>query len=476
MIGKAGRPDSVPTVSERIGKGGRRIAGRISRRPVLRAGYGALLALLVFSAVEAYYIQSTVSEKNIEIYRQYVRQDEAVSELRRAIWQGANHARDFFLSSNPDRLEIFRTQLQQLRVASAGLMGQLEGLSAPGRARELKTRVEEFWVTLEQVAAGKKEIDPSVAYQFVQREIVPRRSSAANALRELTVAGQEALQNNELEFVRSRRAAARRMFLILGASVIFGLFIALFSLKHAENLERESLRQYEEVAQAKRDLERLSARLLEIQEEERGRLARELHDEVGQTLTALRIEISHALAASREPQIRERLERARGLAERTVQTVRDISLLLRPAMLDDLGLAPALQWHLEHFSRRSGIQCEFTEEGLHDFLPESVKTCVYRVVQEALHNCEKHAAASRIRVSVRQTPEQLTVEIEDDGRGFALDSKGLPPGSGFGIAGMRERAAIVGGALAFESAPGLGTKLSLAIPLAGRGCELGVRA
>ena len=150
-----------------------------------------------------------------------------------------------------------------------------------------------------------------------------------------------------------------------------------------------------------------------------------------------------------------------------VQTVRNISLLLRPALLDDLGLTPALQWLAEDFEKRSGVVCEFSEEGVDDLLPDSVKTCVYRVAQEALHNCEKHAGASHARVAARQRDGEIRIEIEDNGRGLELDSKGMPGrNAGLGILGMRERAARVGGVLTLDSAPGRGARVSLRIPLA----------
>src|SRR5262249_47677677 len=160
--------------------------------------------------------------------------------------------------------------------------------------------------------------------------------------------------------------------------------------------------------------------LLEAQEEERRRIARELHDEIGQTLTALRIEVSHAHALWKtgSPGAGERLERARALAEKTVRTVRDISLLLRPPLLDDLGLGEALHWNTEESTRRTGIACDFSEEGLENSLPEPYKICVYRIVQEALHNCEMHAAATRVRVSIRQEAHRLLADVEDNGRGL----------------------------------------------------------
>src|SRR5206468_595560 len=142
-------------------------------------------------------------------------------------------------------------------------------------------------------------------------------------------------------------------------------------------------RHFAEVEQARRELQQLSARLLEIEEEGKRRLSRELHDEIGQTLALLQIEISQlqSLLATQPETIRERLKRARELAGRTVQTIRNMSGLLRPALLDDLGLVPALQFQLEDFLRRSGIGCKFVEENVAEQLPDAVKTCVYRVVQ-----------------------------------------------------------------------------------------------
>jgi signal transduction histidine kinase len=144
-----------------------------------------------------------------------------------------------------------------------------------------------------------------------------------------------------------------------------------------------------------------------------------------------------------------------------------MSLLLRPALLDDLGLTPALQFQLEEFLRRSGITCDFVEEGVSDQLPDAVKTCVYRVVQEALHNCEKHSGAVSVRVAVRQQSGYLLVEVEDNGRGFMINEQGMPSrSSGLGLLGIRERAANAGGSLVIDSKPGRGTRISMRIPLA----------
>jgi signal transduction histidine kinase len=191
-----------------------------------------------------------------------------------------------------------------------------------------------------------------------------------------------------------------------------------------------------------------------------------LQSEIGRMLAMLEIEVAGAHNREPAPELRERLVRARSLVERAMETIRNVSLLLRPALLDDLGLVPALQYQVHEFLRRSGIDCEFSAEGVEEALAENVKTCVYRVVQEALNNCEKHAGASRVRVVLKQEAERLFVEVEDNGRGFEITRQGTGSRNpGLGLLGLRERAARVGGSVVVDSAPGRGTRVSLTIPL-----------
>jgi signal transduction histidine kinase len=193
-----------------------------------------------------------------------------------------------------------------------------------------------------------------------------------------------------------------------------------------------------------------------------------LHDGIGQLLTALRIEISHLGHEGGELKAadRERLQRARALAEEAVRNTRDIALLLRPSHLDDLGLEAALQWQTEDFARRTGIECQFRAEGLDEDLPDAWKTCVYRIVQESLHNCEKHAAPKQVRVRMKQEAASLSLEVQDDGVGFEVDAKGAPLRAvGLGLVGMRERAAMLGGELHIASAPGHGTTVRVDLPI-----------
>ena len=143
--------------------------------------------------------------------------------------------------------------------------------------------------------------------------------------------------------------------------------------------------------------------------------------------------------------------------------VRNITLLLRPSMLDDLGLVPALQWQAREVSKRTGMQVNVAVEGVSDELPEQYKTSVYRVVQEALNNCARHAQAKAVRITVRQRNDRLMLSIQDDGRGFRPDVE-----RGLGLLGMQERVTHLGGTFDIESEPGRGTLLAITFPFVGQ--------
>ncbi len=440
---------------------------------MLRTGYAVVLGVLVFSAFEAYRIQASVSQQHLEIYRHYLDEDDALRTLRRNVWLAGNYVRDFFIRATPEQGQILRTQLNDLQADNARALDRLARISPQSLIPpEQRKGINDFWAVVDPVPLTMLKAPRDVQFAFVQRELVPRRDELSSALRELSDSGEQHLQDIERQFAESRRQAAERLLLMLGVGVLLGILVALFSLHHAESLEREADRRHAEVEQTKGELQQLSARLLEVEEEGRRRLSRELHDEIGQTLALLQIQITNAQSAleGHPTVLREQLQRARSLVEKTVQTVRNISLLLRPALLDDLGLVPALQFQLEDFSRRSGIAAEFAEEDVAEQLPDAVKTCVYRIVQEALHNCEKHSGASKVRLEVRQSQGALTVAVEDNGRGFQLNEKRMPrQTTGLGLLGIRERAANAGGSLVIDSKPGSGARIALRIPLAAHG-------
>src|SRR6266436_6381157 len=226
-------------------------------------------------------------------------------------------------------------------------------------------------------------------------------------------------------------------------------------------LENRVEKKYEESLIVQRELKELSKRLVDAEERERRAISRELHDEVGQSLSALLLDVENLAERSLDEGVfRQGLQKIKILAENCVNEVRNMALLLRPSMLDDLGLVPALEWQAREVSKRTGMLVDTVEENVSDNLPEEHKTCVYRIVQEALNNSSKHAYAKNVRVVVRQESNHLCVSIEDDGKGF--DSSRV---RGLGLVGMNERVSQLGGVLKMDSVAGRGTSLCVDLPL-----------
>src|SRR4051794_13095854 len=373
-----------------------------SKRAALGTGFGVIIGLLVLSTVMAYRIQESFSERSVAIHRHYVYEQETLTSLRRVLYNAGTTARDFLLNPAPKKSEDYHREIADLRGTTQPLLAELRKSTPNGSAvDELEKNIQELWSALD--ATTDQGDDDQVTYNFIQREIAPRRTAAGRILQELEHANHSALTESEEEFSASRSAATNKLMGLLASCLFGGIAIAWFSMQHSDNLEREAAKRFEEVLEAKLELERLSNRLMEIQEEERTRLSRELHDEIVQNLAVLKIEITQALAGLQTGAAMEPLTRARELADRTVRTVRNISLLLRPSLLDDLGLGPALQWLREDFTTRTGVPCEYVEIDVNDDLSEAIKTCAYRVTQEALRNCEKHSKAQRVTVRVEQT-------------------------------------------------------------------------
>jgi signal transduction histidine kinase len=431
----------------------------------LVTAYAINIALLVFSLVEAYRVQSAVSEQNVESYRLYVRQDAAVVEIRRTLWLAGNFVRDYLIHATPETALVLEDRLRQVRSESEVALRELGSLNPSVHApSELSSGIADFWAAAGLVPRQMQNAGSRERYDFVQREIAPRRSTLYSALARLTTAERDALQEGESQFSMARRAAGRRLLFVLGIGAVLSMVVAGFSVTHARRLERRTALQHLEVGRAKQELEELSARLVAVEEEWKKNLSRELHDEVGQALAALQIDLAAVAQApgAGSSEVRTGLKRVSDAANRLVGMVRNISLLLRPALLDDLGLAPALEWLTEDFTRRTGIPCEFRNSGVPETLPESHNTCVYRIVQESLHNTEKHAAARSAVVTVRGSAAAVEVEVFDNGKGFAWTGGRAP---GLGLLGMRERAARLDGSLAIETNPGRGTRIQLTLPL-----------
>jgi two-component system sensor histidine kinase UhpB len=214
-------------------------------------------------------------------------------------------------------------------------------------------------------------------------------------------------------------------------------------------------------------LQKMSEQVLAAQEDERKRIARELHDETAQSLTTLLIRLKILEKARTETEIRGQIDELRELTAQTLEAVRKLAVELRPATLDDLGLVVALEAYAESYSSRLPIRVTFGSEGFDDSLgrlPPQVELVLYRVVQEALTNVAKHADAANVEVQLRRRPGEVLAVVSDDGRGFEVDDMMRSRERGLGLFGMQERLALVRGQLVIDSRPGGGTRLEARVP------------
>jgi signal transduction histidine kinase len=238
----------------------------------------------------------------------------------------------------------------------------------------------------------------------------------------------------------------------LWQTVLLGVVVSVIVVVRLRVLEQRS-------EEAERQMRELSQQLVNTQEEERKNLSRELHDHVAQVLTGLRMELGRMerMSATVAPVVAE----CKALVDDMFRTVRNLALGLRPSMLDDFGLQAALAWQARDFMSRYAIDVDLTMDGDFDALPDKHRTCVYRVVQEAMTNCVRHAEAKRIQIAVSAVGRELRVRVSDDGRG-------LDPGQrwkGLGLRGIDERVKELQGTMVISRETAGGTTMLVSIPV-----------
>jgi len=243
--------------------------------------------------------------------------------------------------------------------------------------------------------------------------------------------------------------------------------IVMAILTSADITERkqteEALRRSEKIALQREQFQALAERLRRAREEERTRVARDLHDQIGQILTAIKLDLTwmtRRLPKTNE-EFRDRLRGTIGLINDGVRSVRRICTGLRPGVLDDLGLAAAIEWQANEFASRTGIPCDISVPATDVILNGDQSTEFFRIFQECLTNVMRHAEAKSVRVSLRQQLNDLVLEVADDGKGFCESEVS----NSLGFLGMKERAQVCGGSIQIVSSPGRGTSVTLRVPM-----------
>lgn len=350
--------------------------------------------------------------------------------------------------------EQARTEYEELRRELTAVRQQVQ---------EQIERVEEL--TREDRACRARLLQVSRAFhRFTQEEVRAAYEQARDVQVRLHVALERERHLRSLRDSLERRL--RRVALTLGRAeeLVSKAGLAL-------ELLGGNLRELSQHVQGLRARQALAYSIIRAQEEERRRVAREIHDGPAQLLAnvAFRLELCEHLIDKDLEQLRQEIRKLREAVRQSLQDVRSIIFDLRPMAIDDLGLIPALRGYAATFTDRTGLRVEFEGRGKQGRLPAAVEIAALRLVQEALNNVWKHAGATTARVTVEVGEENLRIWVEDDGKGFDIDEVMSVPGERFGLLTMRERVDLLRGELSIDSAPGRGTTVRITLPLASRG-------
>jgi len=403
---------------------------------------------------------------NDEISGDFLKRTQALQRIRAAIYLSGTYFRDFLLEPDQHKTDQDHAAVQSVRSELENSLRDYQSLLQSDEQAPfgiLRREFDDYWSLIAPVLEWTPQQRQKAGYAFLRDEVLARRTSMLTIADQIGAIATARLSADELRAAAAYRQYRGRLTITIGLTIGLGLLLAAFSIRQIFALEKETQVRYYEISNAREALQELSARLLQAQEAERKAIARELHDEVGQSLTGVLLEMANLSLLIRN-QKTDLLEPKAGeikkLVEDSIVVVRNMALLLRPPMLDDLGLLPALQWQAREITRRSGIRVKIAAESMPENLPDHLKTCIYRIVQEALHNVMQHAGAHTARVSIHTEEGRIYLSVQDDGKGFAKGERGM------GLLGMEERVSHLGGSFAVESEPGEGAIVRVILPVA----------
>jgi signal transduction histidine kinase len=424
---------------------------------VAALGLGSLVVLIAVSMlassrkvqdIYAQLDQLNAHHRNVEAKLRALRSDVHLSSI---------FVRDYLLDVARERAPEYREQLAEFRRTSVATLEELRSLvGRDDQISSLQTKLAEYWETFDPLFDWTPTEKIVRSATFLRREVVPRREavlSIAQGIEELNNANLAA-QSAE---VASRHTALRNdLRRLTWQTVLLGLTVALVVVFRLRFLERQS-------EEAEQHMRELSQQLVNTQEEERRSLSRELHDHVAQVLTGLRMELGRVerIAAPLGTQVAHTVAECKRLVDDMFNTVRGLALGLRPSMLDDFGLQAALEWHVRDFTARYAMNVDLQMTGDFNALPDKHRTCVYRVVQEALTNCVRHARAQNVTVSVQARNGHLHVSVTDDGVGL----NPVHRRNGLGLRGIDERVRELEGTMIISRGASGGTTLAVQLPL-----------
>jgi signal transduction histidine kinase len=332
----------------------------------------------------------------------------------------------------------------------------------------LRDVLAEFWLSADSVFDLSDRGKEADARNMIQSDLEPRRATITETVSRLLVLNDRAQVNAAEKIAEIYSEVKREILLLICALFLMALVTGLYTLQ-ANRRTFERLQHLAERLEAQsKQLRKLSWKLIEVQENTLRNVARDLHDEFGQILTAVGAMLGRASqhGLEKNSEFVEEVQRVKKIVEDTLQNVRDTSQMFRPAILDDFGLEQTLEWFASQFARQTGIKVHYEGNSPGQLMPSDSAIHIYRIVQAALANVARHSGAHEAWVSLTKADGNLALEIRDDGEGFNPDADmDRTSGEGMGLMGMRERAEHLKGTIVVRSAPGHGTMVRIEIPL-----------
>jgi signal transduction histidine kinase len=433
-------------------------------RRILFLAFGGLLALMVVAGLDALSALRQLDGIERQVNQRYSAHNRALTtilisvhvyhdQMERYLIQGDN------FENNAGAVDV-KSRGDEVQVAIQKFPPDAD---AEERAmlKEIQQKILEQENSFAILVVAQAQGVPQDRLQIVLEQMMLRRAYILQISRNIALWNDRKLVEATQSLAANFRGLQSRLVTMVGLSLLAGLLMSLGGGFYILRLEKQGRVRYQELVESRQQLEALSARLVDAQEEERRSISRELHDEVGQTLGALLVDIGQLskLVPAEDNFLQSQITRIKSVGESAVKSIRDMALLLRPPMLDDLGLVPALEWQGREISRRGDMEVDVHSENVSEQLPDDVKVCIYRMVQEALNNAARHSGAKHAKVSIAQNAGKIHVEVSDDGKGFQAQRV-----RGMGILGMEERVKRLGGTLTIQATPGTGTTVTAELP------------
>jgi signal transduction histidine kinase len=435
------------------------VVERLTIRTVLLAGFGVMLGLWLFAGYQVTQRVRQAQRNSTGIETRYRQSQDLLASVRTQVLEASVLLRDTLLDTDVTAQAEHRYAIEAAYAEVDARLKQyvpfLDSAAERERVDRLRAEIRQFRLASDEVLATDSSRWPIEARALLRR-FMPKRESVIRVSDELQVLNRAAFIEQQRGLTETQAEMQRQVWTIFGVALAISLLIGWLVSRHASSLERRLTEQNEREERISSDLQRLSARLVHAREEEQRRIARELHDEVGQALSAVKVQLAVAeRRIERMGAARALLADAQTSADSALHCVRDLSHLLHPSALDDLGLVAALESLVSDFRRRHQVAMDFVHQGPDRRLHAETERALYRIVQEGLTNIARHAEATAGTVQLVLDPATVRVIIEDNGIGFDVADVERPgKRRGLGLLSIRERVTGLRGRVRIESTRG----------------------